>query len=100
MDFMSMDWPIAVGLPILALHLISVTLTKALRNYSRSRLEDYCTRHGRAGRADQVAHADDRTERSAETLAVVTGLTLAALLGVAVDRLVTAEQGGGVAAEQ
>jgi CBS domain containing-hemolysin-like protein len=80
------DWPIAVGVPILALHLASVTFTKALRTYSRSRLEEYCARRGRPGRADDVAHADDRTERSAETLAVVTGLALAALLGVSVDR--------------
>jgi CBS domain containing-hemolysin-like protein len=77
---------LALGLPVLALHLLSVTLTKALRTYSRSRLEQLCARRGRPGRADDVAHHDARTERAAETLAVVTGLLLAALLGVSIDR--------------
>ena len=83
---MTLLWTLALGLPVLMLHLISVTLTRALRTYSRSRLEDLCADRGHPGRADEVAHHDQRTERAAETLAVVTGLTLAALLGVAVDR--------------
>jgi CBS domain containing-hemolysin-like protein len=78
---------ILLGVPVLALHLLSVTLTKALRAYSPSRLEELCRRRGRPGRADEVAHLDARTERAAEAMAVVTGLTLAALLGVAIDRL-------------
>lgn len=76
-----------LGIPVLALHLFSVTLTKALRAYSPSRLEEVCGRRGRPGRADDVAHLDARTERSAEAMAVVTGLALAALLGVVIDRL-------------
>ncbi|MFO0950359.1 MAG: hemolysin family protein [Isosphaeraceae bacterium] len=75
------------GVPALALHLLSVTLTKALRAYSPTRLEEVCERYGRPGRADEVAHLDVRTERAAEALAVITGLTLAALLGVVIDRL-------------
>lgn len=87
MDGINLGWTIALGLPALALHLVSVTLTKALRTYSRSRLEELCERKGRLGRADEVAHLDGRAERAAETLAVVTGLLLAALLGVLIAQL-------------
>jgi CBS domain containing-hemolysin-like protein len=86
-DGLNLGWTLAVGLPALALHLASVTLTKALRTYSRSRLDDLCELHGHPGRADDVARHDALTERAAETLAVVTGLGLAALLGVLSDRL-------------
>jgi CBS domain containing-hemolysin-like protein len=78
---------LALGLPILALHLVSVTLTKALRAYSRSRLEEVCAERGHPDRADDVAHHDEQTERSAEVLAVLTGLMLAALLGATADRI-------------
>jgi CBS domain containing-hemolysin-like protein len=80
-------WTLVAGLPVLALHLVSVTLTKALRAYSRSRLEEKCAARGRPERADAVAHQDAATERAAEVLAVVTGLMLAALLGVMADRV-------------
>jgi len=63
-----------------------VTLTRALRTYSRSQLEDVCARRGHPGLADDVAHNDENTERAVETLAVITGLMLAALLGVLIDR--------------
>ena len=79
---MNLGLMLALGLLALALHLVSVTLTKALRAYSRTRLEEVCVRIGRPGRADEVAHHDERTERSAEVLAVLTGLVLAALLGM------------------
>lgn len=87
MDGLNAGWTAALGLPALVLHLLSVTLTKALRTYSRSRLEDLCERLGHAGRADDVARQVERTERAGETLAVITGLLLAALLGVLSDRL-------------
>jgi CBS domain containing-hemolysin-like protein len=83
---LNVSWAIAIGVPLLFLHLLSVTLTKALRNYSRSQLEDYCALRGRESRADDVSHKEERTERSAETLAVLTGLALAALLGVLTDQ--------------
>jgi len=86
-DGLNFGGTVALGLPVLALHLATVTMTKALRTYSRSRLEAVCARRGVPGRADDVAHNDERTERSAETLAVMTGLMLAALLGVLSDRL-------------
>src|SRR5262249_23571586 len=69
---------LALGLPAVALRLLSVTLTRALRTYSRSRLEQLCARRGRPGRADEVAHHGERTERAAEVMAVLTGLGLAA----------------------
>ena len=84
MNGLTLDLAAGLAAPILALHMASVTLAKALRAYSRSRLEDVCARHGRPGRADAIAHEDERTERAAEALAVLTGLALAALLGVAV----------------
>jgi CBS domain containing-hemolysin-like protein len=83
---------LAIGLPILALHLFSIALVKALRSYSRSLLEQRCTQRGHPQRADAVAHLDQRTERSAESLAVVTGLFLAAMLGLWVARASTAHR--------
>ena len=75
---------LAVGLLVLALHLFSIALTKALRSYSPSLLEYRCLQRGRPGRAEEVAHLDQRTERSAETLAVLTGLLLSALVGMGI----------------
>ena len=72
-------WP-----PILALHMrLDLPARRALRTYSRSRLEEICAARGHSDRADAIAHHDERTERAAEALAVLTGLGLAALLGVA-----------------
>lgn len=88
MHVLNLDWAIVLGPPILAVHLLSVTLTRALRMYSPSRLEERCQRLGRPARADDVARHDQRTERASETLAVVTGLMLSAMLGVAADRAV------------
>ena len=70
------------ALLVLGVHLVSVALTKALRCYSRSRLEDLCGARGHARRADDVAHQDEATEAATEALAVLTGLGLAALLAV------------------
>ena len=75
---------LAVGLLVLALHLFAIALTKALRSYSPSLLEERCEQRGRPDRAEAVAHRDQRTERSAETLAVLTGLLLSALVGMGV----------------
>ncbi len=78
---------LVASLPVLALHLFAIALTKALRSYSPSLLEERCGARGRPERAEEVAHLDQRTERSAEALAVLTGLLLAALVGMGVDRL-------------
>ena len=82
---LTLVWTLALGLPVLALHLVSVTFTRAMRTYSRIRLEEVCAARGHAERVEDVAHHDERTERAVEVLAVTTGLALAALLGVAVD---------------
>ena len=98
MDGLNLGGAVAFGLPVLTAHLASVTLARALRTYSLSRLREVCARKGRPGRADEVAHADERTERSAEAMAVVTGLALAALLGVAVAVVAPRFAAGGVLA--
>jgi CBS domain containing-hemolysin-like protein len=87
---LNLESMLILGLTALALHLASVTLTKALRTYSRSRLEEVCADRGHPERAVEVAHHDETTERSAEALAVVTGLLLAALLGAIAARLAPA----------
>jgi CBS domain containing-hemolysin-like protein len=78
---------LALALLVLALHMVSVALARALRTYSRSRLEALCAEHGRPERADAIARLDDRTERSAEAAAVITGLGLAALLGASAGEM-------------
>lgn len=75
---------LGIGAVVLSLHLVAVALTRALRTYSRSRLEEVCIASGRPGRAIEIAHLDERAERSAEALAVLSGLLLAALLGASV----------------
>ena len=73
-------------MPVAVAHLATVALTKALQSYSRSRLEEYCADRGRPGLAAEVGHLDERTERAAEVLAVISGLFLATLIGVALER--------------
>jgi CBS domain containing-hemolysin-like protein len=78
---------LAIGLPLLAIQGLLVALGRALRTYSRSRLEEVCEAHGRPKRADAIAHDDEETERAAESLAVIGGLTLAALVALAAHEL-------------
>jgi CBS domain containing-hemolysin-like protein len=85
---------LAIGAALLALHLIAVALAQALRAYSPSRLEELCARRGRPRRAGSIERLDERTERAAELVSVVTGLGLAALLGA-----VAAQEGPGWTAE-
>ncbi|HEV3122448.1 MAG TPA: hemolysin family protein [Isosphaeraceae bacterium] len=87
MDSLNVGLGLGLGLPLLALHIISVALAKALRTYSRSRLEEICQRRGRPERAAAIALKDEYTERSAEALAVLTGLGLAALLGMVAGKV-------------
>jgi CBS domain containing-hemolysin-like protein len=88
---LNLGWTtLLLGFVVLVLHLVSVTLARALRTYSPSRLEELCAEHGLAALADEVADHDERTERSAETLAVVTGLLLAALLGATAGKVAPA----------
>ena len=82
MDGMSLTWMFVLGSPVLVSHLISITLTKALQSHSRSLLDERCEARGRPERAELVEHWAHKTERAAEALAVLTGLLLAALMGV------------------
>ena len=83
-----LSWPVTLilGIPVLILHLASLALTKALQSYSRSRLEEYCAHRGHPERADEIARLDERTERGAEAIAVLSGMLMAALVGVALDQ--------------
>jgi CBS domain containing-hemolysin-like protein len=83
---MSLTGLSATGLLLLAVHLYAIAMTTALRSYSRSLLEERCARWGHPERADEVAHLDARTARSAGALAVLTGLLLAGLGGLGVAR--------------
>jgi CBS domain containing-hemolysin-like protein len=76
-----LTWVIVIGIPALFVQSISVALSRALRVYSRSRLEDICEAHQRPSRADAIARHDEITERAAESLAVLSGLTIAVLTG-------------------
>lgn len=96
MSGLSLGLTLGFGIPALAIHMISVALTRALRTYSRSQLEDVSEAHGRPERAVQIAHFDEKTERSAEALAVLSGLMLAALLGASVSRSAPALAGEAV----
>ena len=78
---------LAIGLPLLATQALLVAMGRALRTYSRSRLEEVCEAHQRPKRADAIAHDDEETERAAESLGVVGGLTLAALVALAAHEL-------------
>lgn len=87
MPALNLGGTLAIGLLLLATQAMLVALGRALRTYSRSRLEEVCELHGRAQRADAIAHDDEETERAAESLAVVGGLTLAALVALAAHAL-------------
>ncbi len=52
MDGMSLTWMFVLGLPVLALHVVSIALTKALQSHSRSLLEAHCEARGRPERVD------------------------------------------------
>ena len=66
MGFLIEDWGILLAVPVLALHLISVTLTKALRSYSRSRLEEHCAGSGGEGNGEIGAARRDEDPHEAE----------------------------------
>jgi CBS domain containing-hemolysin-like protein len=82
---LSLGGALAVGLVLLAMQAVLVAMGRALRTYSRSRLEEVCEANHRPKRADAIAHEDEETERAAESLAVIGGLTLAALVALAVS---------------
>jgi CBS domain containing-hemolysin-like protein len=83
MDRMSLLWLLTLGLPVLTVHLLTIALTKAIQSYSLLLLESRCAAKGRPERSLEVDQWDHKTERSAEALAVLTGLMLAAMTGLA-----------------
>jgi CBS domain containing-hemolysin-like protein len=89
---------LGLGLPTLALYMGSICFSRALRTYSRSRLEELCEANGRPERADVIAHHDEKAERAAGALSVLTGLALAALLGAAAARAVPGLTGEAIVA--
>jgi CBS domain containing-hemolysin-like protein len=78
---LSLPWTIGIGLPALAVQTVTVAMARALRVYSRSRLEEVCARNGHPERADEIARLDERTERAAESVAIMSGLVIASLAG-------------------
>ena len=86
MTTLSTGLGMGAGALALGSHLVAVTLSRALRTYSRSRLEEVCAASGRPGRAGEIAHEDEKTERACEALAILGGLGLAALLGALIAR--------------
>jgi CBS domain containing-hemolysin-like protein len=79
---LNLRWLVGLGSILLGVHLVAVALLKALRTYSRSRLEELCTARRHTHRACDVAREGEATESAAEALAVVTGLGLATLLAL------------------
>lgn len=86
MSGLTLGWMLGLGLPLLAAHWTATALSRALRAYSRSLLEEVCEARGRPRRADEIAHWDEKTERACEVLAVLSGLLVAALLGALIAR--------------
>jgi CBS domain containing-hemolysin-like protein len=78
---LSLSFTIGLGVPALAVQGVTVALARALRVYSRSRLERICAANGRPRRADSIAKHDEETERAAESLAIMSGLVIASLAG-------------------
>jgi CBS domain containing-hemolysin-like protein len=78
---LSLPFTIGLGVPALAVQGVTVALARALRVYSRSRLERICALKDRPERADSIARHDEETERSSESLAIMSGLLIAALAG-------------------
>ena len=81
MPGLSLSWTLGLGIPALFVQSLAVAFARALRTYSRSRLEEVCKARGKPERADAIARADDWTERGAEALALVSSLVLAAIVG-------------------
>jgi CBS domain containing-hemolysin-like protein len=73
---------LVLGPLVLGVHVVAFALAKALRTYSRIRLEAVCAARGHAHRSDEVAHLDEATELGAQAVADISGLLLALMLGV------------------
>jgi CBS domain containing-hemolysin-like protein len=74
-------WWLLPSLAVFLPHLGLLAFTKSLNSYSRRRLEERCHERGSTATIDQVVHYDERTARASEALFLVSGLSLAAILG-------------------
>lgn len=70
---------LAVGV-LFVVQFLTVALGRALRTYSRSRLETICIRRRRPDQVRLIEHAEEATERSADSLAVITEIIAAVWL--------------------
>jgi len=75
---LSLSGALVVGGALGMIQALSVALGRALRTYSRSRLEDVCASKRQPDLARVIEHDDEATERAAEGIAVVAELFAAA----------------------
>lgn len=80
MAALSLGGALGIGGGCFLVQAISVAMGRALRTYSRSRLEVVCETRRAPDLARQIEHDDEATERAAEGIAVVAELFAAALL--------------------
>lgn len=95
MTGVTLAWASLVAAVLLTVQAFSVLISRALRTYSRSYLEDLCASHGRPERAQKIAHDDERVERATDSIAALTGIVLATLIGVVGDRVAPGFAAGG-----
>ena len=81
MPGLTLNWTLGLGLPALLLQASTIAVSRALRTYSRSRLEELCEAKGRPDIEVAIGRDDEWTERSAESLSLVGGLVLSGLVG-------------------
>lgn len=80
MAALTLSGALILGLAFYVVEALAVAFGRALRTYSRSRLQIVCGSKGRPGLAAAIEHDDERTERAAEAVAVVVEIAVAAWL--------------------
>ena len=80
MAALSLGGALIVGGSVLTIQAFSVAFGRALRTYSRSRLEIICGAKLRPDRTAAIEHDDEATERAAEGIAVIAEIVAAAWL--------------------
>lgn len=75
-------WQLVVSAGLLPPHLGLLAFTRALRSYSRRRLEERCEARGFSELlVDEIAHLDERTAQASEMLFLLSGIVLAITFG-------------------
>ena len=80
MAALSLSEALSIGAILVVIQAVSVALGRALRTYSRRRLEIVCESKHKPDLARLIEHHDEATERAAEGIAVIAELTAAAWL--------------------